>query len=750
MTEYKFRATPMFRQKLSTSDVMRRLTIGLLTVFVFGLWNTSKYGMEYVSHSVLMLVASLLGGVGTEVVYALVLKKNVFEYLKTSFPWITCLIITEIVPCDSSLYAVFVSSALAIFFGKLVFGGFGQNTFNPAAIGRTFITTSFVSVASVELIASATPAREFASVSWLMTPASFNVYLHQYGGVWNLFFGNYHGALGETSALLLFAILIIFLKDGVVDNRVPLTFLGVCFASAYCIGASNGLNGFEYAIAFISTGGLMYGAVFMLTDPVTSPFSVPGRMVFACVAAVVTCLIRFLGNLPEGMCYGILIANMLSPLIDKLFSCKQVDSLRKNSYITYGTIILSIVGIVLATSGLQPGIYEASESFVKEGQRPGIDYVTVEAPTDIKENGIIPSQSWASQYPEIVESYNMISENKYTVDYLEEDPYLVEIYEGYGFAKDYNSARGHTYVLEDSSETKRPHATANCLTCKTADFTALVNNIGKDAYSMSFNDVLATADETVGCYTCHDNKQGNEGQLAITHDYTREALGENMASIDMDTLTCGQCHTEYYFIPSNKATFVPYTSIENMTPEAELAYYEEIGFSDWTQPSTGAKLLKVQHPEIETYLNGSIHATMGLSCADCHMPTEFAADGHTYISHNIVSPLENATLLDKCATCHGDEDMNEKVKTLQSEVVAREKVVGNKLADLKRKLADANKYYSEEELEPIRKLYRYAQWFFDYDYVENSEGVHNSRVAFECLDKAEAYIEEAMRLFIWE
>ncbi|MDO4501407.1 MAG: RnfABCDGE type electron transport complex subunit D [Erysipelotrichaceae bacterium] len=360
MANYKFRATPMFRQKLDTKNVMFRLTIGLVIVYIFGLWNSSRYGMEYFFHTLDMLAVSLVAGVGTEALYAYVLKKDVKEYLSTSFPWVTCLIITEIVPCDTSVYAIFVSTVLAIFFGKLVFGGFGQNTFNPAAVGRCFITTSFVSVASVDLIASATPAKAFASVNWLMTPETFDIFTNQYGGIWNLFFGQYHGALGETSALLLIAILIIFLKDGVVDNRVPLTFLTVCFVSAWIIGAINGL-GIEYAIAFLSTGGLVYGGVFMLTDPVTSPFTVPGRMVFACIAAVVTCLIRFLGNLPEGMCYGILIANMLSPLIDKLFSCKQVDSYKRNSIITYVTIVLSIACIVLATSGLKPGEYKASE-----------------------------------------------------------------------------------------------------------------------------------------------------------------------------------------------------------------------------------------------------------------------------------------------------------------------------------------------------------------------------------------------------
>lgn len=746
MTEYKFRLTPMFRQKLTTKTVMKRLTIGLLIIFAFGLYNAYSDGMEYVTHALLMLVTALVAGIGTECVYALVTKKNVKEFLSTSFPWVTCLIIVEIVPSDTSLYAIFVSTVLAIFFGKLAFGGFGQNTFNPAAVGRCICATSFVSKASVDLISSATPCTRMATVNWLMTPSSFQSFLNEFGGLGNLVFGHYHGAIGETSALLLLIILIVFLVRGVVDYRVPMTYLGTCFIIALIIGLTHGL-GITYAIAFVCTGGLMYGAVIMLTDPVTSPVSVPGRMVFAAVAALVTCLIRFFGKMPEGVCYSILIANMLSPLIDKIFSCKQTVNYKKNAIIVVCTIV-GVIAIVTIGSTSLSATYYVPTNTVEDGQRAGIDYKTVETPA-AKENGVIASDDWASAYPEIVESYHMTGDNEYTVSYLEEDPYLVNLYEGYGFAKDYNSARGHEYVLEDVAETARPHALANCLTCKTADFTALVNNMGTDAYSLSFEDVYSSMSENVGCYTCHSNMQGNEGQLQVSHDYTLSALGDNVDTIDADTLVCGQCHTEYYFKSDTKATYVPYSSIETMNPDDELAYYNEIDFADWTQESTGAKLLKVQHPEMETYLNNSVHYLAGLSCADCHMATAYTDDGEAYVSHNIESPLNNETLLESCTRCHGDEDMVEKVTTLQSEITARETEVGNKLSDLKDKLVEANKSgdYTDDELDAIRKLYRNAQWYFDYDYVENSEGVHNSTVARYCLDTSESIIDEAMELF---
>ncbi len=350
----------------------------------------------------------------------------------------------------------------------------------------------------------------------------------------------------------------------------------------------------------------------------------------------------------------------------------------------------------------------------------------------------------------VMETYEKNAENSYSVNYLEESPYLVNIYEGYGFAKDYSSAKGHAYVLEDVNGTERPHALANCLTCKTADFTKLVNDLGEDAYSMEFETVFPDMKENVGCYSCHGDEFA-EGKLNLTHDYTVTAIGDEMGdSIAPAIAVCGQCHTEYYFNPDNKATKVPYSDIASMDPEAELAYYNEMGFADWTQESTGTHLLKVQHPEIETVLGeGSVHAKMGLSCADCHMEKVTSEDGTEFMSHYYTSPLESEAILETCAVCHKDVDMTEKVHTIQDAVTARETEVGNKLSDLKDKLAEAvaSGEYEEEKLDEIRELHRTAQWFFDYDYVENSEGAHNSTLANRCLDKAEESINAALELF---
>ena len=416
-------------------------------------------------------------------------------------------------------------------------------------------------------------------------------------------------------------------------------------------------------------------------------------------------------------------------------------------------IVIAAVAVALATVGLTGVISGGDVMYHLRNRgslgpltRDDIEYQNIDAPEATSQDGTINAADWAEAYPYIVATMGDNDKNSYVVDYLEQDPYLVNIYEGYGFAKDYGSARGHNYTLEDVAKTQRPHPKANCLTCKTPNFAKLVNDQGVGVYSMPFEEVMALMEENISCYTCHGNDAGNAGALVITHSYVDKALGGNASAIDPATLSCGQCHIEYYFTREDSETMMPYHDVESMTPEAILAYYDGIDFYDWIQESTGTKLLKAQHPEMETFLQGK-HAAL-LNCADCHMPMEQAEDGTVYHSHLLVSPLENETLLSNCATCHGDTDMVTMVRRLQSRVTARETEVGNKLSDMKDALAEAvaSGKRTEAELEALRKLHREAQWFFDFCYVENSEGAHNSELSMSCLDIAEAKIDEAMAL----
>ena len=416
-------------------------------------------------------------------------------------------------------------------------------------------------------------------------------------------------------------------------------------------------------------------------------------------------------------------------------------------------LIASAIAVILAVlciSGLLSGkdlmYHLGNRGALGPLTRDDITYLDLEAPEASSKDGTLNASDWESAYPYIVLSMRENSKNSYITDYLEQDPYLTNIYEGYGFAIDYGGARGHEYTLADVAATQRPHPKANCLTCKTPNFAKLVNDQGVGIYSMPFDDVLAQLEENISCYTCHGNNPGDGGRRTVTHSYVKKALGTSMEDFDPSTLVCGQCHIEYYFTRENSETMMPYHDKASMTPEAIFAYYDSFDFYDWIQEATGTKMLKAQHPEFETFSYGK-HAAL-LNCADCHMPIEQAEDGTIYHSHYLVSPLENETLLSTCVSCHGDTDMVKMVQRLQGRVTARETEIGNRLSELKDTLAEAVAAgeMSEEELDAVRKLHREAQWFFDFCYVENSEGAHNSELAYHCLDTAEVKILEAMAL----
>ena len=366
---------------------------------------------------------------------------------------------------------------------------------------------------------------------------------------------------------------------------------------------------------------------------------------------------------------------------------------------------------------------------------------------------VIHAEDWKEQYPNQYESWMATRENDEIVDYLEEFPMLKTLYEGYGFAIDYGSARGHYYDVEDIEATGRPHPLANCWTCKTPDFTNMVNEEGIEAYKKDWAEVQTQITEGISCYTCHAN---TPGEITVTHTYWIDAVGDDFDSVAPANLACGQCHNEYYFEPETKATTIAHNSLESMAPETMLAYFNDGAnfstgepFTDWINPRTGVKEIKVQHPEFETFLGeGSQHAKQ-FTCADCHMPTMKAEDGSSYHSHALTSPLENQELLDTtCALCHNGSvaaELPELVASVQGEIVKRTTTIGKQLAVLTDELAIAveSGKYTDEDLAEIRQLARDAQFYWDFVFVENSEGAHNSNLARDCLNRADELCSKA-------
>ena len=406
-----------------------------------------------------------------------------------------------------------------------------------------------------------------------------------------------------------------------------------------------------------------------------------------------------------------------------------------------GVIILVLSMFIVVACTTQP-----AQSGSSGGDSNSTSKQEVVKPTP-NANGVITADQWKDIYPDVYSSYQMSKSNSTnTPSYLEQYPFLVTMYDGSGFAKDYKEARGHLYTLQDVAETARPHAAANCLTCKTPEMTAMVNSQGASIYSTPFEDIYSKINEPIGCYNCHENTGDT---LVVTAGYLNTALGSDKSKVGEGTLVCGQCHNEYYFDPETKAATLPWSGLSNMTADQMLAYYNEKGFKDFTNGISGADMIKVQHPEFETVLgaNNKMQSMGGFTCSTCHMGTLTNSDGEEYYSHYWQSPLKNTGLIQnaQCNSCH---DLAANVVTIQKTTRARLVTLGEKIADLHKKIgaaaADGSK--SAEQLAELRSLVRNGQFYYDFVFVENSDGAHNSALTKELLDKSEKIVDQALAM----
>lgn len=340
--KFNFRVSPNYRTPLSTQRIMTELTVGIALVLAYSVYfYFTKLGADYGIHALLMILTALGTSIVVEVLWALFYKKNIWKHLNTSFPWVTALLYVGMMGVNKPLYVIFIGSFIAIFIGKLVFGGFGHNIFNPAGVGRAVSVLSFggfITDKFADVVTGATPNQVMETLGWVIKdPAVVTKYLDQFGGLWSLATGGYVGGLGETNTLLILAVGIYLAVRKIIDWRVPVVFLGSLFAFASILAAMKGM-GIWYPVFHMVTGGAMFGAIFMMTDPVTSPTSIPGRIVFAFGVALLTFLIRVKGSLPEGMIRSILFMNMMTPLIDRAFDGWAFEKVKKYA------ISLTVIG----------------------------------------------------------------------------------------------------------------------------------------------------------------------------------------------------------------------------------------------------------------------------------------------------------------------------------------------------------------------------------------------------------------------
>jgi len=253
---------------------------------------------------------------------------------------VTGILLAFCVPAALPLWVAFVGGFVAIALGKQAYGGLGQNIFNPAHVARAVLLASWPVYMTTWLkpgqgygiadaVTTATPLgllKETARDAQLMEKIAAEGgnligYVMQKLQITfsDLFLGvNFSGSLGETSKLALIIGGIYLLVRGHISWHGPVAMTATVFAGAFLVGGS-----LQYALFHLLTGGLIIGALFMITDMVTSPMTNKGHLLFGFGCGAITLLIRLKGGYPEGVCYSILIMNAFVPLIDKFMIPKR-------------------------------------------------------------------------------------------------------------------------------------------------------------------------------------------------------------------------------------------------------------------------------------------------------------------------------------------------------------------------------------------------------------------------------------------
>ena len=293
--------SPHIRSGATTSKIMLHVLIALFPALVISAYLFG--GRALVLTSVCMLSAVIW-----EKLCNIVMKRPDTTHDLSAF--VTGMLLAFNLPPTLPYWMAVIGTFVAIVIVKQIFGGLGQNFANPAIVGRIVLMLSFTGPMTNWIMPSV-----MADVSTAPTPLVDNYRLYSY---WDLFIGRCPGCLGEVSAAALIAGGIYLVAVRVITPHAPLAFISTAFAFSWAAGKD--------PLYQILSGGLMLGAIFMATDYVTTPVSKTGKVIFGIGCGIITCVIRFYANYPEGVSFSILIMNIATPYIDMVTRRKPVGA----------------------------------------------------------------------------------------------------------------------------------------------------------------------------------------------------------------------------------------------------------------------------------------------------------------------------------------------------------------------------------------------------------------------------------------
>ena len=292
MEKLHISVSPHLHSGRSTRSIMRDVVFSLLPATAAGI---ALFGLS----ALWVVLTCIVTAVVSEALFNFIIKKE-----QTVGDWsavVTGLLLALNLPANLPLWQAVVGTVFAIVIVKCFFGGIGCNMVNPAITGRVFMLIAFGNMAQ-----AAFPLDATASATPLVQLSEGTV-----PDLLELFIGKCGGSIGETSVLALLMGFIYLLARRVISWHLPVTYIATVFLFTFAVQGD-----LTIALAYILSGGLFLGAIFMATDYVTSPATPMGKVLFGLGAGIITVLIRLWGNYPEGVSFAILLMNILNPFIE--------------------------------------------------------------------------------------------------------------------------------------------------------------------------------------------------------------------------------------------------------------------------------------------------------------------------------------------------------------------------------------------------------------------------------------------------
>lgn len=283
-----------------------RKTQALMFTVVASLIPECVYGVVIFGIPALItILASVASSVLFEFLFNLLAKKK--QTVSDGSAIITGILLALVLPPTIPVWQTVLGAAFGIIVAKSLFGGLGSNVWNPALTGRAFLFVSFPVAMGNAWI---TPLPDAVSTATVLPAIKSGAFVPSREIYLQYFFGNRAGCIGETSILLILISFVFLLATRTIDWRAPFAMVATTVLLTW-------ISGGDILMALLS-GGLIFGATFMVTDYVTAPVTKPGRLIYGAGCGFITFLIRKFGGYPEGVMFSILIMDSLAPFLNKI------------------------------------------------------------------------------------------------------------------------------------------------------------------------------------------------------------------------------------------------------------------------------------------------------------------------------------------------------------------------------------------------------------------------------------------------